>query len=127
MGICLVITAIIFLVMGDSNFGHDRDLWRDLSTGGAITLVGGGAMVLVSICLIGMSKQDMLVPFIQQKMNLRRLDDPDTLLKQVREAMPPAPPSEEIVIRDVVKVRCSYCKELVDLAAGKCPTCGASL
>ncbi len=37
----------------------------------------------------------------------------------------PAPPGTTVIVREVVKVRCSYCGALMDTTASLCPACGA--
>jgi len=32
----------------------------------------------------------------------------------------------EVIVKEVVKIRCSYCRKLYDESLGKCPNCGAS-
>ena len=38
---------------------------------------------------------------------------------------PKQPPVQQIVIKEVVKVKCNYCGALIDSTAEKCPFCGA--
>jgi hypothetical protein len=38
---------------------------------------------------------------------------------------PKQPPVQQIVIREVVKVKCRYCGALIDSTAQVCPFCGA--
>ncbi len=38
---------------------------------------------------------------------------------------PKQPPVQQIVIKEVVKVKCRYCGALIDSTAEKCPFCGA--
>jgi hypothetical protein len=38
---------------------------------------------------------------------------------------PAQPPAQQIVIKEVVKVKCRYCGGLIDSAAERCPFCGA--
>ena len=59
-----------------------------------------------------------------QEWNVRR----DRSLRSLAQAPPlgtPAPTVIREVVREIVKVRCSYCGHLMDLAAATCPTCGA--
>ena len=47
------------------------------------------------------------------------------LLGRLRSPSPP--PGTTLIVREVVKVRCSYCGNLVDVADALCPYCGAPL
>ncbi len=38
---------------------------------------------------------------------------------------PKQPPVQQIVIKEVVKVKCRYCGALIDSTAETCPICGA--
>jgi hypothetical protein len=38
---------------------------------------------------------------------------------------PKQPPVQQIVIKEVVKVKCGYCGALIDSTAQVCPICGA--
>jgi len=38
---------------------------------------------------------------------------------------PKQPPVQQIVIKEVVKVKCPYCGALIDSTADVCPICGA--
>jgi len=38
---------------------------------------------------------------------------------------PAVPPGTTVVVREIVKVRCSFCGNLVDVSARVCPSCGA--
>jgi rubrerythrin len=55
----------------------------------------------------------------------RRSSAQHLLGRPLRPAAPP--PGTTLIVREVVKVRCSYCGNLVDVADGRCPFCGAPL
>ena len=55
----------------------------------------------------------------------RRRSSAEHLLGRLRSPAPP--PGATLVVREVVKIRCSYCGNLVDVADGLCPYCGAPL
>jgi len=42
-----------------------------------------------------------------------------------RRQTPPPPPGTTVIVREIVKVRCSYCGNLMDVADERCPSCGA--
>jgi hypothetical protein len=47
-------------------------------------------------------------------------------MQELRRPRPPPPaPGTTVVVREIVKVRCRYCGNLMDEAATSCPTCGA--
>ena len=50
---------------------------------------------------------------LQAQLDLRRLQ------------APAAPAGTTVIVREVVKVRCSYCGNLVDIDRSRCPACGA--
>jgi hypothetical protein len=37
----------------------------------------------------------------------------------------PTPPGATVILREIVKVRCSFCGNLIDDSATRCPICGA--
>ena len=43
----------------------------------------------------------------------------------IREEKPPVLVREREVIREVVKIRCPYCKTLYEESLGRCPKCGS--
>jgi hypothetical protein len=38
---------------------------------------------------------------------------------------PAPPPNTTVIVREVVKVRCSFCGNLMEVTEARCPTCGA--
>ena len=52
-------------------------------------------------------------------------EPPSTPPPQDINLTPKQPPVQQIVIKEVVKVKCRYCGALIDSTAEKCPFCGA--
>lgn len=122
-GIGLVITGIIMISLGMEYFGVNSQLWWKLSTNGATVLFVGAALAMFSPCLVLASKHRN--PAAKVVLGV------DDMLKTARDAgtraLQPGEPRERVIVREIVKVRCSYCNTLAELVAGKCPNCGASL
>ena len=119
-GIGLVITGIIMISVGMDYFGVNSQLWWKLSTNGATILFVGAAIAMFSPCLVLSARQGHGVAL--------GMSSPGDLLKSAKDVgIRLGEPRERVIVREIVKVRCSYCNTLAELVAGKCPNCGASL
>jgi uncharacterized membrane protein len=115
LGIMLIISGIMsiaFFSSDDSSYDpwaqQDSDFDKTTNTMGAIMIIGGFVMILVSFMV--KSHETSLVE------RMARFEPREQ-----------EPESERRVVEELIKVRCRYCSTLNDVNAKHCISCGAVL
>ncbi|MCL5680994.1 MAG: zinc ribbon domain-containing protein [Candidatus Thermoplasmatota archaeon] len=98
-------------------------------TGVAIAAVA--VIVVIAMAILIRKKREHLPkhsgePAAQNKVPYPPPDRPEPVTgAPTIDLTPKQPPVQQIVIKEVVKVKCSYCGALIDSTAQTCPECGA--
>ena len=128
IGTGLLVAGISMMVIGDQFFGINSELWWNLSTGGGATTFIGAGCLMFGGCMFAGSRQNTMVRYIKQKMELEKLQNDEGLIDALKEVEDTDKGDDKkVIIKEIVKIRCQYCKTLVDVTEALCPNCGASL
>ena len=101
----------------------NSDLMKDALYIAVIVII----IAIISIILYAVSRRRRRLPKhpSQQPVYTPPSESPSPQPPQDINLTPKQPPVQQIVIKEVVKVKCRYCGALIDSTAEKCPFCGA--
>jgi hypothetical protein len=100
-----------------SNLGGNSDLMQYIDYIAALVLV----TVIIIILVYAFSRRRRRLPKHPSQQQYPQPGPPP----QDIDLTPKQPPVQQIVIKEVVKVKCRYCGALIDSTAEVCPFCGA--
>lgn len=131
IAIGLAITAVALGVSGGGIFSgfHIGSFLGTMFAG-----MGAGAAFMIGICVYASGKSDTLIPYIKKRLRQVELSNTDKLMRAVENEeetgdaeKPGSNSSEKVIIKEIVKVRCPYCRALVDVSEPICTECGGTL
>jgi hypothetical protein len=82
-------------------------------------------VMLIAILIYALSKSRRTLPKHSYKQPYQQQPPPPGPPPENIDLTPKQPPVQQIVIKEVVKVKCRYCGALIDSTAQTCPVCGA--
>jgi hypothetical protein len=106
-----------------TNPNGTSDLMKDATLIAVIVII----IAIILIILYAASRRRRRLPKhpSQQPVYTPPSEPPPSPPPQDINLTPKQPPVQQIVIKEVVKVKCRYCGALIDSTAEKCPFCGA--
>ncbi|MBD3186076.1 hypothetical protein GF325_04530 [Candidatus Bathyarchaeota archaeon] len=132
---CIAIgLAITAVVVGAGGGGLYTGFHIGSFLGALFAGMGAGAAFMIGICIYASGKADTLVPYIKKRLRQVELSNTDNLMRAVDDEeetgdaeKPGSKSSEKVIIKEIVKVRCPYCRALVDVSEPICTECGGTL
>jgi hypothetical protein len=82
-------------------------------------------LVVIAIIIYALSKRRRTLPKHPYRQQPYQQPSPPAPPPENIDLTPKQPPVQQIVIKEVVKVKCRYCGALIDSTAQTCPICGA--
>jgi len=117
----------------DSTNIETEDRWGGLSQKSYVSCKGCGARWFLPVDLWGYVKSAQLVSAGKdgEGVDLVRMEHPlgfwqRMALIGLKEKQEKVVREREVIVKEIVKIRCPYCHKLYDESDHKCPNCGAS-
>lgn len=104
-----------------TNLNENSDLMKDAVLISAIVII----IAIILIIFYAASRRRRLPKHPSQQPVYTPPSEPPPPPPQDINLTPKQPPVQQIVIKEVVKVKCRYCGALIDSTVEKCPFCGA--